>query len=57
MKATFLHSCGGWYTAEEDHDGFHWQPAGCQGCYDTPAAARAAADEDDEDEENDTWRA
>jgi len=48
----FMHSCGGWYVAHEDEDGFHWQPAGCGGCHATRAlaAAAVAAAEDDVDE-------
>ena len=45
MKA-YMHSCGGWYAAEEDEEGFHHAPPFCVDggrCYDTPARALRAA--------------
>jgi hypothetical protein len=45
---SYEHSCGGWYAAVEDADGFHRQPAHCVvtgwgTCYDTPEIALAVA--------------
>ena len=45
------HSCGGWYWAIPDDEGFHRQPSGCATCYSTAAealdAGRAAFDPED----------
>ena len=29
IARAFQHSCGGWYTASENKDGFHHQPEFC----------------------------
>ena len=40
-----MHSCGGWYAAVEDAEGFHGAPPpgwGHRRCHDTPEEALAA---------------